>query len=242
MQMCVTTAVLVMVSKEMTRCPTTPNHTRYSSNSIHSILQVEYEPIVNCPWGESTQYYLQPWIRARAWAEAPARGTTGAVSRGDWDPVTGINPGMCKPLGQTQTAGTPCTTSAVCVHVLVVNTAPQPANTAVHVKMIDRFGLDTGELSGSMHATLPFGGFESGEMVPVRDGTFSDVIPAFSLRMFRLGCAGPPPIVGNLVPNPSFEDTTITGAVASWGLFSQVRSYPSPCLLDEPKLSSRNLF
>ena len=129
---------------------------------------------------------LQPWIRARAWAEPPARGTTGSVSRGDWDPVTGITIGRCKPLGQTQTVGTPCTSSAYCVHVLVVNTASHPANTAVHVKTIDRFGMDTGQLSGSMHATLPFGGFESGEMVPVRDGTFSDTIPAFSVRMCLL--------------------------------------------------------
>ena len=164
---------------------------------------------------------LQPWVKARAWAEPPAPGTTGAVSTGDWNPVTGIDPGMCKPNGQTQTVGTPCATSAVCVHVLVANTAPHAATTAVQVKIVDRFGRDTGQLAGSLHATLPFAGFESGEMLPVRDGLFSDTLPAFSVRMFRLGCGAPPIDVGNLVPNPSFEDGTITGAVASWGLFAQ---------------------
>eukprot|EP01045_Picozoa_sp_COSAG04_P010057 COSAG04_NODE_604_length_12166_cov_7.767465_8_plen_722_part_00 len=164
---------------------------------------------------------LQPWVKARAWAEPPAPGTTGTVSTGDWNPVTGIDPGMCKPNGQTQTVGTPCATSAVCVHILVANTAPHAATTAVQVKIVDRFGRDTGQLAGSLHATLPFAGFESGEMLPVRDGLFSDTVPAFSVRMFRLGCGAPPIDVGNLVPNPSFEDGTITGAVASWGLFAQ---------------------
>jgi len=92
---------------------------------------------------------------------------------------------------------------------------------AVNVKIVDRFGQDTGGLRGTMLASLPFEGFESNEEVPVNDGVFIASVPAFSIRMYRLGCAPPPTVVGNLVPNPSYEDVTVTGAVAFWGFFSQ---------------------
>jgi hypothetical protein len=165
--------------------------------------------------------HRQSWVKSKAWLEPQAPGTTGGVSTGDWNPITGIEAGTCRPLGQTQTVGTPCTTSAVCVHVLVANTAVDSVMAAVHVKAVDRFGQNTGNLSGTILASLPFESFESNEAVPVHDGVFIANVPAFSVRMYRLGCAPPPTVIGNLVPNPSFEDVTITGAVASWGFFAQ---------------------
>lgn len=176
---------------------------------------------------------LQGWVKSKAWVEPPAPGTTGGVSTGDWNPITGIDPGKCKPLGQTQTIPSLCATSAVCVHVLIANTAPQPATVAGHVKIVDNFGRDTsGELShGSFRATLPFGGFESGQIVPILNGMFSMVAPAFSVSVLRIGCAAPPVEIGNLVPNPSYEDVTITGAVASWALFTQHEQRDQRCML-----------
>lgn len=47
----------------------------------------------------------------------------------------------------------------------------------------------------------------------------------------RIGCAPPPVVIGNLVPNPSFEDVTITGAVASWALFTQHEQRDQRCML-----------
>eukprot|EP01048_Picozoa_sp_COSAG05_P018930 COSAG05_NODE_2861_length_2561_cov_1.502031_3_plen_195_part_00 len=129
---------------------------------------------------------LQGWVKSKAWVEPPAPGTIGGASTGDWNPITGIDPGKCKPLGQTQTRPTPCATSAVCVHVLLANTAPYPATVAGHIRIIDNLGRDTGNLSsGSFHATLPFGGFESGQLVPILNGQFSTVASAFSVTILR---------------------------------------------------------
>jgi hypothetical protein len=129
---------------------------------------------------------LQGWVESKAWAEPQAPGTSGGVSSGDWNPITGIDPGRCKPLGQMQTRPTLCETSAVCVHVLLANTSPKPATIAGHVRIVDNFGRDTGNLSsGSFRATLPFGGFESGQVVPILNGMFSVVAPAFSVTMLR---------------------------------------------------------
>ena len=126
------------------------------------------------------------------------------------------------------------------MHVLVANTAPSAALTAVHVKIVDQFGRDTGNLSGNLFATLPFGAFESGETVSVRDGVFSTSIPAFSVRMFRIGCAAPPTTFGNLVPNPSFEDVTVTGAVAEWALFTQHEQRDRRCMFSSDTMHAHS--
>lgn len=48
---------------------------------------------------------------------------------------SGLDPGMCYQNGQTQTKARSCASLAVCVHVLVVNTAPHSAPCAVHVQV-----------------------------------------------------------------------------------------------------------
>ena len=70
-------------------------------------------------------------------------------------------------------------------------------------------------------ARTPFGAFDSAETLALRDGVFGDTLAGFSLRVYRIGCTPPPPVAGNLLRNGDFEELTISGAVAWWGLFWQ---------------------
>jgi hypothetical protein len=176
----------------------------------------------------STSAALQPWLKSKAWSEPPAPGTTGDISAGEWDPVQGVDPGKCRTMGSLQTQAMPCVTSAVCVHVLIANTAPHAAPAAVHVSLQQN---GTTMLDKQMVATLPFEGYESYEIIPVNSGVFADTLPAFSIRIYRIGCGAPPLTVGNVVLNPSFEDITTTGAVASWGMFTQHEQRDRRCML-----------
>jgi hypothetical protein len=168
----------------------------------------------------STSAHLQPWLRSKAWVE-PWKSRVGLSTAVAWDPVEGyLAKGMCKPMGQTQSGTEPCASPATCVHVLLLNTAPAPAPTAVHVRLVDSNGSDTGQLPPNILASNPFC-LGSHESLPVRHGVFAVTLPPYSTTVYRLGCAAPPVAVGNLVMNPSFEDLSITGNVASWSLFPQ---------------------
>ena len=70
-------------------------------------------------------------------------------------------------------------------------------------------------------ARLPFGAFDSAETLAVVDGVLGDTVAGFSMRVYRIGCSPPAPIAGNLLRNGDFEELTISGAVAWWGLFWQ---------------------
>ena len=91
----------------------------------------------------------------------------------------------------------------------------------MHVSLIDANGSDTGALRGWRTARTPFGAFDSAETLALRDGVFGDTLAGFSLRVYRIGCTPPPPVAGNLLRNGDFEELTISGAVAWWGLFWQ---------------------
>lgn len=143
-----------------------------------------------------------------------------------------------QPLIRAQAWAEHSATVGLCVHALIVNAAAQSAEVSVRIDLLDANGtsVQPHPLAGWKNATLPFGAFDSGEIVPVFDGVLADSVPSFGLRLYRLGCEmSPSPAAGlhsdygtygdesqnNLLRNPSFEEVTVTGGVAWWGLFWQ---------------------
>ena len=148
-----------------------------------------------------------------------------------------------QPLIRVQAWAEHSATIGLCVHALVVNGAAKSAEVSIRITLLDANGTDLQPhpLAGWHNATLPFGAFESGEIVPVFDGVLADSVPSYDLRLYRLGCQflesatattdlhSDRQAVGgagdslnrNLLRNPSFEEVTVTGGVAWWGLFWQ---------------------
>jgi hypothetical protein len=99
------------------------------------------------------------------------------------------------------------TSSDVCVHVIVLNSA----NSFQHVSAV----IDYHNLPHATTAMLPFEG-DADRQVPVTDGVLSDSIAPNAVNVYRIGCSVAPPAKENLSPNPSFELPSLLGGVSGW--------------------------